>query len=256
MLRAAARSRAALVACALWGFAEATRFYVVPDVLVGWIALHGVRRGMAASLWATAGAVLGGLAVHADARPQRERLTEIPGISEAMLEDASAKLARDGWWALLRGPLDGIPYKVYAAEAGARGLPAGELAAWTVPARLWRFLAVALGAGFTGVAFRGSLRRREGAWLAAYLGFWVVTYARYFARLDRTYGSRPGGGRRRPGRRTEEAEGGPESHAAAPTGERATKNQMPPRSANRAARGGRKEHRQTRRRERGGDERP
>ena len=83
MLRAAARSPAALVSCALWGFAEATRFYVVPDVLVGWIALHGVRRGVAASLWATAGAVLGGLAVHADARPQRERLTEIPGISEA-----------------------------------------------------------------------------------------------------------------------------------------------------------------------------
>ena len=190
MLRAAARSRAALVACALWGFAEATRFYVVPDVLVGWIALHGARRGAAASLWATAGAVLGGLALHADARAQRERLTEIPGISEAMIEDASAKLARDGWWALLRGPLDGIPYKVYATEAGVRGLPAGELAAWTVPARLWRFLAVALGAGLTGVAFRGSIRRREDAWLAAYLGLWALTYARYFARLERTYGSR------------------------------------------------------------------
>ena len=189
MLRAAARSRAALVACALWGFAEATRFFVVPDVLVGWIALHGARRGAAASLWATAGAVLGGLAVHADARVRRERLTEIPGISEAMLEDASAKLARDGWWALLRGPLDGIPYKVYAAESGVRGLPPGELAAWTVPARLWRFLAVSLGAGATALVFRSSLRRREGAWLAGYLAFWAITYARYFARLERTYGS-------------------------------------------------------------------
>ena len=197
MLRAAARSRAALVACALWGFAEATRFYVVPDVLVGWIALHGVRRGMAASLWATAGAVLGGLAVHADARPQRERLTEIPGISEAMLEDASAKLARDGWRALLRGPLDGIPYKVYAAEAGIRGLPSGELVAWTVPARLWRFLAVALGAGAVGLGFARSVRLSESAWLGGYLAFWVITYARYFARLELTYGSRSDELRRR-----------------------------------------------------------
>ena len=182
MLRAAARSRAALVACALWGFAEATRFYVVPDVLVGWIALHGVRRGVAASLWATAGAMLGGLAVHADSRAQRARLVEIPGISEAMVEDASTKLARDGWWALLRGPLDGIPYKVYAAEAGARGLPSGELVAWTIPARLWRFLAVALGAGAVGLGFARSVRLSESVWLGGYLAFWVITYARYFAR--------------------------------------------------------------------------
>jgi len=255
MLRAAARSRAALLASALWGFAEATRFYVVPDVLVGWIALHGVRRGVAASLWATAGAMLGGLAVHADSRAQRARLVEIPGISEAMVEDASTKLARDGWWALLRGPLDGIPYKVYAAEAGARGLPSGELVAWTIPARLWRLLAVALGAGLTGVAFRGSIRRREGAWLAAYLGFWAVTYARYFARLDRTYGSRPGGRQRCPGRRTEETEGGPEN-GRAPNSEPTAKQPMPPRRAKGPQRGERTERGRTRRRERGGDERP
>ena len=253
MLRAAARSRAALVACALWGFAEATRFYVVPDVLVGWIALHGARRGAAASLWATAGAMLGGLAVHADSRAQRARLVEIPGISEAMLEDTSAKLARDGWWAVLRGPLDGIPYKVYAAEAGVRGLPAGELVAWTVPARLWRFLALALGAGFTGVAFRGSLRRREGVWLAGYLGFWAVTYARYFARLKRTYGSRSDEQRRPRERRIEETEGGPEN-GRAPNSEPTAKQPMPPRRAKGPQRGERTERGRTRRRESGGDE--
>jgi len=253
MLRAAARSRAALLASALWGFAEATRFYVVPDVLVGWIALHGVRRGVAASLWATAGAMLGGLAVHADSRAQRARLVEIPGISEAMVEDASTKLARDGWWALLRGPLDGIPYKVYAAEAGARGLPSGELVAWTIPARLWRLLAVALGAGLTGVAFRGSIRRREGAWLAAYLGFWAVTYARYFARLERTYGSRSDEQRRARERRIEETEGGPEDGPAA-NSEPTAKQPMPPRRAKGPQRGERTERGRTRRREPDGDE--
>ena len=188
MLRAAARSQGALLLCAVWGYAEATRFYVVPDVLIGWLALDDPRRGTLASVWATAGAVLGGLAVHAEGRARRARLTQIPGISDAMVEDASAKLARDGWWALLRGPLDGIPYKVYAAEAGARELPAADLVAWTVPARLWRFLAVALGAGAVGVVFRERVRRREGAWLVGYLAFWAITYARYFARLDRRYG--------------------------------------------------------------------
>ena len=253
MLRAAARSRAALLASALWGYAEARRFYVVPDVLVGWIALHGVRRGVAASLWATAGAMLGGLAVHADSRAQRARLVEIPGVSEAMVEDASAKLARDGWWALLRGPLDGIPYKVYAAEAGVRGLSSGELAAWTVPARLWRFLAVALGAGLTGVGFRGSIRRREGAWLAAYLGLWALTYARYFARLKRTYGSRSDEQRRPRERRIEETEGGPEN-GPAPNSEPTAKQPMPPRRAKGPQQSERTERGRTRRREPGGDE--
>src|SRR5439155_22290140 len=58
-------------------------------------------------------------------------------------------------------------------------------------------------------AFRGSIRRREGAWLAAYLGLWALTYARYFARLKRTYGSRSDEQRRPRERRIEGTESGP-----------------------------------------------
>ena len=95
MLGAIARSTAALAASAVWGYAEATRFYIVPDVLIGWVALHGARPGVWTALAATAGAVLGGAAVHRDAAAQQARLTEIPGISEAMLDDAAE--AEAGW---------------------------------------------------------------------------------------------------------------------------------------------------------------
>src|SRR5712691_8242629 len=113
MLGAIARSPAALAASAVWGHAEATRFFIVPDVLVGWVALHGMGHGLRSAFAGAAGAVVGGVAVHRDAPGQHARLTEIPGISEAMLDDAAERFARDGWAAVMRAPLDGIPYKVY-----------------------------------------------------------------------------------------------------------------------------------------------
>ena len=188
MLRAVARSTAALAASGVWGYAEATRFFVVPDVLVGWIALHGTRHGIRSALAATAGAVLGGAAVHRDAAAQHARLTEIPGISEAMLDDAAERFAQKGWAAVMRAPIDGIPYKIYAARSALDGRPLEELVFWTPPARLWRFLLIAVGAGVFGTIFARAIRRRETEFLVAYLAIWAITYARYYAGLRRRYG--------------------------------------------------------------------
>ena len=194
MLGAIARSTAALAASAVWGYAEATRFYIVPDVLIGWVALHGARRGVWTALAATAGAVLGGAAVHRDAAAQHARLCEIPGISNAMLDDAAERFARHGWVAVVRAPLDGIPYKVYAAQSALDGRPLGELVLWTPPARLWRFLLVALGAGALGMIFARTIRRREGHSLLGYAAVWAITYLRYYAGLRRRYGAITGSG--------------------------------------------------------------
>jgi membrane protein YqaA with SNARE-associated domain len=189
VLGAIARSTAALAASAVWGYAEATRFFVVPDVLIGWVALHGVRPGAWSALAATAGAVLGGAAVHRDAAAQHAGLTEIPGISEPLLSDAAERFGRDGWIAMMRAPLDGIPYKVYAAQSALDGRPLEELLLWTAPARLWRFLLVALGAAGFGAIFGRAIRRREGHFLFGYAAVWAITYVRYYAALRRRYGS-------------------------------------------------------------------
>ena len=194
MLRAIARSTAALAASGVWGYAEATRFFIVPDVLVGWVALHGTRPGLWSALAATAGAVIGGAAVHRDAAAQHSRLVEVPGISQAMLDDAADRFARDGWRAVMRAPIDGIPYKVYAARSGLDGRPLEELMLWTPPARLCRFLLVALGAGAFGAIFARGIRRRESEFLLAYAALWTITYARYYAGLRRRYGAITGNG--------------------------------------------------------------
>ena len=187
-MRGFARSPLAVLAAGLWGHAEATRFWLIPDILLGWITLNRPRSIVASVIAATAGAVIGGVRMHQHAREEHARLTEIPGINDALLLDAHERFASRGWVAVLRAPLDGIPYKIYATESGLAGKPLAELIAWTLIARLWRFILAAVGAALIGRAFSRSVRRSEGLWLAGTIAFWVLVYVRYFARLRRRYG--------------------------------------------------------------------
>ena len=187
-MRVFARSPLAVLAAGIWGYAEATHFWLLPDILLVWIGLNRPASIAPSVISATIGATLGGTAMHQKAHEERARLTQIPGISEAMLVDAHERFASQRWWAVVRAPLDGIPYKVYATESGVVGTPLAELIAWTPVARAWRFVLTGLGAGLIGATCSRSVRRSNGGWFVAALGFWVVVYARYFARLRRRYG--------------------------------------------------------------------
>jgi len=187
-VRGFARSPLAVLAAGLWGYAEATRFWLIPDILLGWITLNRPRSSVSSVIAATAGAVIGGIRMHRHAPDEHARLSEIPGINAALLLDAHERFASRGWVAVVRAPLDGIPYKVYATESGLAGKPQGELIAWTLVARLWRFVLSAAAAALIGHVFSRSVRRNQGLWLTGTLGFWVFVYVRYFARLRRRYG--------------------------------------------------------------------
>jgi hypothetical protein len=49
---------------AAWGLAEATLFFLVPDILITWVALTSLRRALLSSLWVLAGALAGGCLMH------------------------------------------------------------------------------------------------------------------------------------------------------------------------------------------------
>ena len=57
--------RFGLVLAAVWGFSEATLFFIVPDVIVGLIALHHPRKALWAGGAAVAGACVGGALLYA-----------------------------------------------------------------------------------------------------------------------------------------------------------------------------------------------
>jgi membrane protein YqaA with SNARE-associated domain len=171
---------------AAWGFAEATLFFVVPDVHLTALALRDVRAGLWASLWAAAGALAGGALMWAWGAGAPEvaaaTLERVPAVGQAMRARVHLELVEQGWAAVLLGPTSGTPYKLYAATSGALGMSLGGLLAITVPARLVRFAGLVL---LAGAIARGPLadwspRRRR----ALHLSGWAVFYAVYFVAVD------------------------------------------------------------------------
>lgn len=176
----------------LWGAAEATCFFIVPDVWLSRIATKSPRRAMWASVTALVGAVAGGIATYqwgSRTHPEASKaaLRRLPAISAAMIERCETDLSEKGTGAMLSGPLRGVPYKIYARTAGMQRRSLPEFIAWSVPARIPRFLLVsALATGLT----RGSERVLGVARTARLSGpvhtvFWIAFYAWYLRTVGR-----------------------------------------------------------------------
>jgi membrane protein YqaA with SNARE-associated domain len=104
-----------------WGLAEATLFFIVPDVGLSVIALKGTDIGLTACLYALAGALTGGTIMFYWGQANIEKVTHIlnmiPAIRTKDIEKVRSDLKKSGIPAILFGPILGIPYKIYAAHA-------------------------------------------------------------------------------------------------------------------------------------------
>jgi membrane protein YqaA with SNARE-associated domain len=187
-LQRLADSRAAAAIALLWGFAEATLFFLVPDIWIGLLALGSPRAGLRAVVLAVVGALIGGALMYGVGASQPAQETDrlldaIPAISPAMIARVQEEMRQQGPSVMLYGPLRGTPYKIYAVSAGQQRQSLAETLLWTIPARASRFLLIAL--VLSGI---GTLGRRVGipaAWLLGiYCVAWVIFYGVYF----RAYG--------------------------------------------------------------------
>lgn len=165
-----------------WGFAEATLFFIVPDVLLSFLALADLRRALCASAWAVAGSLIGGSLLYVWAQGDAVRalsaVTQVPAIGPALMQQSAAMLKVYGVWALFPGMLLGIPYKAFVVQASASGIGIAPLLLVTIPARLLRFAAVSAATNFIARrALRNWSARAKAATLAC---FWLVFYAIYF----------------------------------------------------------------------------
>jgi membrane protein YqaA with SNARE-associated domain len=131
----------------VWGVAEATLFFIVPDVAISVIALDGSSAGLRASVFALLGALLGGTVMYYWGRSNLEIVVEIfhrlPAIRPADVEQVRSAMTRTGVRAILVGPILGIPYKIYAAHAHLTTSIVNFLLI-SIPARMVRFVLVAL----------------------------------------------------------------------------------------------------------------
>ena len=169
-----------------WGLAEGTLFFVVPDVLLTLTALFGFRAAVRQTLLAVAGALVAGLilfgwAAHSPAAAART-VQAVPFVRPAMVEKVRAGYAEAGALALLRGPLSGIPYKLYAVEAPAcTSLPAFLLASG--PARLERLAAGLLLFGAAGWLLRRRIDAAPRLAVAGHAIYWLAIYGYYWGAL-------------------------------------------------------------------------
>ena len=167
---------------ALWGLAEATLFFIVPDVFLSWIALHSFKRAMWACLWALLGALIGGAfiwymgLVNADAL--RAVFLSIPAINEGMMNNVRDQLQNSGLVALFIGPFVGTPYKLYALEAAQLGYGLFIFLLISIPARLMRFIIVTI----VSAAASRALNRFVGirTLQVMHVCVWVAFYSWYF----------------------------------------------------------------------------
>jgi membrane protein YqaA with SNARE-associated domain len=177
-----ARTDRACLLAAAWGVAEATFFFIVPDVLLSWLAIQNYRRAMVSCAWATAGALIGGLIIWwvGAANPDLVRaiFEGIPAINEQMIGNVEDQLDSRGLLALFIGPLVGTPYKIYALQAAGAGFGLLIFLLVSIPARLMRFVIV------TTLAAGGSrvLRKFVGIRVLQlmHIVVWTSFYAWYF----------------------------------------------------------------------------
>jgi len=166
----------------LWGLAEATFFFIVPDVLLSWVALRSFKQAMWACLWALLGALVGGALIWyaglVNADPLRVLFTSIPAISEGMLSNVRDQLQNSGLVALFIGPLVGTPYKLYALEAAQLGYGLSIFLLISIPARLMRFVIVTVVSAAASRAMGRLVGMRTLQVL--HIGVWVAFYSWYF----------------------------------------------------------------------------
>ena len=169
----------------MWGAAEATLFFIVPDVFLSAVGLErGKRAALVASICAAIGAALGGAVMYTwsadDPVSARNAVLAVPAISDAMVGAAQQAMNEDGWFpATLAGPLSRTPFKVYAVLAPHAGARLGIFVVATIAARLPRFLLVGLGV----VLLRRWLEPRFGIkrLRLAMAVAWVILYAVFFS---------------------------------------------------------------------------
>jgi len=163
----------------LWGFAEATVFFIVPDVLLGAVALFAPRAGALAG-----GALTYGVSSELDPSRSEAVLERVPTVNDSAIHRVEREMRRDGPRSIVYGPLRmGTPYKLYARAAAVEDEAFSSFFLWSIPGRLERMLPVTLLAAVVGFLARSRIARRPRAALAFYGTLWLAVYVVYVIRI-------------------------------------------------------------------------
>ena len=168
----------------LWVFAEATFFFIVPDVWLTRVTIQDKKQAVRNVVYCTAGAVTGGVLIYCLALVYMADLVmffdKLPAISEDMIKNANSDISESGFAsALLGAVVQGVPYKIYAAWAAALKINILYFCIVSTCVRIVRFVIVTLITigvctilkNHTSLRFLYDL----------HIGVWIIFYIFYFA---------------------------------------------------------------------------
>nr|WP_242436877.1 1-acyl-sn-glycerol-3-phosphate acyltransferase [Streptomyces sp. CB02488] len=154
-----------------WAFAEALSWPLMPELLLGAVCVAAPRAALKMSLGALAGSLAGGLLALQLASAGVQ--LPAPLTTDRMRAEVRHELALEGASAVRHQPWNGVPFKVYGAEAGRAGVPAAEWLGASAAARGSRTLTVGLGLAGFGLLLRRH-RRHYGRFLVLLGGGFTV----------------------------------------------------------------------------------
>jgi membrane protein YqaA with SNARE-associated domain len=143
---------------------------------------YGWQKGLIASVLAALGAMLGGTLIYVwgqtDIASARAFFDLLPAIGHGTITRAGEDIAQPLFGlSILKGSVTGVPFKLYAAEAGAADLPLWMFLVLTPLVRLPRFFLAASLSALAGKVVRHASPRVT---MMILFGFWVVFYAVYW----------------------------------------------------------------------------
>jgi membrane protein YqaA with SNARE-associated domain len=173
-----------LLGAAAWGAAEASFFFLVPDILLtAAVVRRGLRSALLLSVTAAIFAALTGLGMYLwgahDIIAAQAILLGVPAVGPDLLARVHQEF--EGAWPLhlLIGAVSGVPYKLYAVEAGSRHVPLWLFVPVSFAARLARFGLTVL---LTALAHMLLVRLGRAEWMmAAWATAWTLVYLVYFS---------------------------------------------------------------------------
>jgi len=173
-----------MIASFIWGFSEATFFFIIPDVLLSYYALKNdnLKNIFLINIICITGAAIGGTVIFIMSTVNHANVVDfmlsVPAIHTYMLDHVEAEMSANTFLALVTGPLFGVPYKLFAAFAPLY-TNIFIFILFSIPARLIRFIIVSLMAYyFSHKIFKNlSLKVKTLIWLFV----WMVVYIIYFS---------------------------------------------------------------------------
>ncbi len=166
---------------AIWGFSEATLFFIVPDVWLSIVARDNLKKGLIACFYSLLGALVGGaiLFVFAlyDFNTVSGVIEAVPAINQDMLSRVHSELTEQGLIAVIMGPLSGTAYKIYVINAANFDFSLWWFLLISIPARLIRFMLVTILSYFLSQLIS---RKTNLSPLIVILSIWSLFYLGYF----------------------------------------------------------------------------